>query len=153
MHIVLKLPDLFGNLVWKHPELYGPLNKPAFERQPGWKNKLAYYLQVSDFSQHLYSYALFPVFAIPLAISSSVNPPMHDFFLMSTPMLVAVPGIFFLYSLFDVKCPCWMSSDAPGEKMKPGVFYLFEDIGAVDFRHGKEFRRVLHERWVFSWPA
>lgn len=98
------------------------------------------------FPSRRYSFALFPIFAIPLAISSSVNPPMHDFFLMSTPMLVAVPGLFFLYSLFRPECRIWMSSDPPGEIMKPGVFYLFEDIGAVDFRHGKEFRRTLHRR-------
>lgn len=119
--------------LWRHRDIYGPLGP----EQPRW------YL---DFTMHLYSFALFPIFAIPLAISSSVNPPMHDFFLMSTPMLVAVPGLFFLYSLTAPKCKFWMSSDPPGSIMKPGVFYLFEDIGAVDFRHGKEFRRTLHER-------
>lgn len=97
---------------------------------------------------HLYSFALFPIFAIPLAIASSVDPPLYNFFNMSTPMLVSVPGIFFLVSLFKIKCPFWVSSDAPGTQLKPGVFYLFEDIGAVDFRHGKEFRRQLHARCV-----
>jgi len=69
---------------------------------------------------------------------------------MSTPMLVAVPGLFFLYSLFKPKNRIWMSSDPPGTDMKPGVFYLFEDIGAVDFRFGKQFRRILHERCAFA---
>lgn len=121
--------------MWKHRDLYGPLNDTG----PKWH---------LDWTMHLYSFALFPVFAIPLAIASSVNPPLYNFFNMSTPMLVAVPGLFFLVSLFKVKCPFWMSSDAPGTPMKPGVFYLFEDIGAVDFRHGKEFRRQLHARCV-----
>lgn len=121
--------------VWKHRDLYGPLNDTG----PWWH---------LDWTMHLYSFSLFPIFAIPLAVASSVNPPLYNFFNMSTPMLVSVPGIFFLVSLFKVKCPFWMSSDAPGTVMKPGVFYLFEDIGAVDFRHGKEFRRQLHARWV-----
>lgn len=123
--------------LWKHRDLYGPLNDTG----PWWH---------LDWTMHLYSFALFPVFAIPLAVSSSVDPPLYNFFNMSTPIFVAVPGIFFLVSLFKVKCPFWMSSDAPGTPMKPGVFYLFEDIGAVDFRHGKEFRRQLHARYNAS---
>jgi len=122
--------------LWKHRDLYGPLN-----------DEVRWHM---DFSMHLYSFALFPIFAIPLAVASSVNPPLHDFFLMSTPMLVAVPGLFFAYSLFRPRNRMWMSSDAPGTTMKPGAFYLFEDIGAVDFRLGKDFRRTLHERYEAS---
>jgi len=137
--------------LWKHRDLYGPLGDPK-----RWH---------MDFSMHLYSFALFPILAIPLAISSSVNPPMESFFLMSTAMLIAVPGIYFLITLFAPKANFWISSDPPGTRCKPGVFILFEDIAAVDFRHGKEFRRVLHERynsspvyrdlfwWVTAWWA
>ena len=70
-----------------------------------------------------------------------------NFFIMSTPMLVAGPGIFFLISLLGFKVPFQVSSDPAGTRIKPGVFYLFEDIGAVDFRHGKPFRQMLHDRW------
>jgi len=68
-------------------------------------------------------------------------------------MLLAAPGIFFLVSLFSPRLPCWLSSDPPGTPMKPGVFYLFEDIGAVDFRHGKKFRRAVHERYISDRPS
>jgi hypothetical protein len=108
-----------------------------------------YVLTDLDWTQHLYSFALFPIFAIPLAISSSVNPPLYHFFNYSLPMLFSVPGIFFLVSLFKPRLNFWVSSDPPGTPLKPGVFYLFEDIGAVDFRHGKAFRRQLHARSVF----
>jgi len=50
-------------IVWKHRDLYGPLN-----------DDVTWHL---DFTMHLYSFALFPIFAIPLAISSSLNPPMQ----------------------------------------------------------------------------
>lgn len=119
--------------LWKHRDLYGPLNDTG----PKWH---------LDFTMHLYSFSLFPIFAIPLAVATSVPHPMYKFFNMSTPMLVATPGVFFLISLFKPKAPFWISSDPPGTPLKPGVFYLFEDIGAVDFRHGKPFREVLHAR-------
>lgn len=34
--------------------------------------------------------------------------------------------------------------------MKPGVYYMLEDIGAVDFRHGREWREKVNARWVDS---
>lgn len=122
--------------LWTRRDQYGPLGDPV-----------RWHL---DWTMHLYSFALLPVFATPLAVASSVNPPIYDFFLMSTPMLASVPGIFFLVSLFHPTLAFWMSSDPPGTRMKPGAFYLFEDIGAVDFRHGKQFRRLLHERYHAS---
>ena len=119
---------------------------------------------------HLYSYALL-IFALPLAIASAVKPPMpsvtrpdvlrfemtsepdplrptphSDFFCMSTPMLIGPVGLVFLISLFRPKCPFWCSSDAPGTRMKPAFFYMFEDIGAVDFRHGREWRERVNAR-------
>lgn len=63
-------------------------------------------------------------------------------------MLAAVPGIYFFITLFTFRLPFQMSSDRAGTICKPGAFYLFEDLGAVDFRHGKPFRRMLHARWV-----
>jgi hypothetical protein len=36
--------------------------------------------------------------------------------------------------------------------MKPAFFYFFEDIGAVDFRHGKAFRTAVNERYQASPP-
>jgi hypothetical protein len=70
------------------------------------------------------------------------------FFLMSTVMLVGPVGIVFFISLFRPTLPFRCSSDPPGERMKPAVFYLIEDVAAVDFQHGRDFRRALHERHV-----
>lgn len=40
----------------------------------------------------------------------------------------------------------WTSSDKPGTPVKPGVFYLLEDLGAVDFREGRAWRGAVNER-------
>ncbi|KAF4617127.1 hypothetical protein D9613_005783 [Agrocybe pediades] len=102
-----------------------------------------------DFSMWAYTIALL-IFAIPLAIAPAI--PLFNFFLMSTVMLVGPLGLIFFISLFKPKLPFWCSSDPPGTKMKPAVFYVVEDVASVDFRHGKEFRRTLHERWHASPP-
>jgi hypothetical protein len=65
---------------------------------------------------------------------------------MSTPMLIGPVGLVFLISLFKPKLPFWASSDAPGKQMKPAFFYMLEDIGAVDFRFGREWREKVNAR-------
>lgn len=64
-------------------------------------------------------------------------------------MLVGPIGLVFFISLFRPTLPFRCSSDPPGERMKPAVFYLIEDVAAVDFQHGRDFRRALHDRHVF----
>lgn len=85
-------------------------------------------------------YSLLHIFAYQLNFEFS------NFFLMSTVMLVGPLGLIFFISLFRPKLPFWCSSDPAGTKMKPAVFYVIEDVASVDFKHGKEFRRTLHER-------
>ena len=70
---------------------------------------------------------------------------------MSTAMLVGPLGIVYLFSLLSFRLPgVWCSSDAPGTPMKPAVFYTVEDIAAVDFMHGRDYRTAIHERRVTS---
>lgn len=123
--------------LWRHRDIYGPLNDPN-----RWH---------MDFTMHLYTLALF-TFAIPLAVASAIDPPLLNFFNMSTPMLVGPVGILFLISLFKVRLPCWVSSDPAGTIMKPAVFYMLEDVGAVDFRHGKDWRMSVNRRYDASPP-
>lgn len=71
-------------------------------------------------------------------------------FLMSTPMLVGPVGVMLGLTLLPIKVPWWMSSDPPGTRLKPGMFYIIEDVGAVDFRHGRIFRAAMHKRYTAS---
>lgn len=72
-----------------------------------------------------------------------------NFFLMSTAMLVCPVGIVFLLSLLSFRLPVWCSSDPPGTPTKPAVFYTIEDVAAVDFKHGRDFRAAIHARCAF----
>jgi len=98
----------------------------------------------------IYTFCLF-VFAFPLSIAPAV--PLYNFFLMSTAMLVGPLGIIYLISLLAFQLPgVWCSSDGPGTPMKPAAFYTVEDIVAVDFMHGRDYRIAIHERWHASPP-
>ena len=86
-------------------------------------------------------------FALPLAIAPAV--PLYDFFLMSFPMLIGPAALFFLISLMSWSCiPFRLSSDPARTPSKPIAFYLIEDVGAVDFGNGKEWRRSMRQRYV-----
>jgi len=102
-----------------------------------------------DFVMWTYTFALL-IFAIPLAVAPAIA--FYDFFLMSTTMLILPIGVVFLFSLGGFKLPCRCSSDTKGTPMKPAVFYTMEDIAAVDFKHGREFRTALYKRYTMSPP-
>lgn len=55
-------------------------------------------------------------------------------------------GIIALLSLHSWRLPIWLSSDPPRTPSKPAVFYMLEDVVAVDFGHGKDWRRAVHAR-------
>jgi hypothetical protein len=56
-----------------------------------------------------------------------------------------------LISLLAFRLPgVWCSSDRPGTHMKPAAFYIVEDIAAVDFMHGRDYRTAIHERYATS---
>ena len=84
------------------------------------------------------------VFAFPLAIAPAIA--FYDFFLMSTMMLVGPVVVVFLVSLFAPKLPFLVSSDPKGETMKPAAYYTLEDVGAVDFEGGREWRKNVQAR-------
>lgn len=69
---------------------------------------------------------------------------------MSTALLVVPFGIVLLITLFGFRLKLWASSDPPGSYIKPGIFYCVEDLAAVDFGHGKEFRQAMRARYVCS---
>ncbi|GAA6017738.1 hypothetical protein JCM10207_000480 [Rhodosporidiobolus poonsookiae] len=146
--------------MWKltrHRAKYGPLYypyapDPAFE--PAGKNRLMKVMPRSwwhlDFFMWTYQIGLL-VFAIPLAIAPSI--PLYNFFLFSFAMLVIPIGIIFLLTLKSWhNLPFWMSSDPPRTSTKPAVYYFIEDVGAVDFCHGREWRKRCQARYAASPP-
>lgn len=123
--------------LWKHWDEYGPLGDDK-----------KWHL---DSFMWIYSTAL-TIMAIPLAVASALDPPLEDFFLMTTPMLVGPLGLWFFFSLYPWRLPFRISSDPAGTRIKPAIFYIIEDVGAVDARHGRPYRKALHERYAASPP-
>ncbi|KIK70102.1 hypothetical protein GYMLUDRAFT_236531 [Collybiopsis luxurians FD-317 M1] len=123
----------------RHRKHYGPLGSDVW-----WH---------LDFVMWAYTFALL-VFAFPLAIAPAIA--FYNFFLMSTMMLVGPMGVVFIFSLFahyyEWPLPVRCSSEPVGSLMKPAVFYCIEDVGAVDFKHGRKFRQRVHKRYDASPP-
>ncbi|GJN94407.1 hypothetical protein Rhopal_007487-T1 [Rhodotorula paludigena] len=146
--------------VWKltrHRAKYGPLYypyvaDPAFE--PAGKKWLPKQMPRSwwhmDFTMHTYHMGLFAM-AVPLAIAPSI--PLYNFFLFSLAMLAIPPMLIFALTLkVWHSLPFWMSSDPPRTPTKPAIYYFIEDIGAVDFTHGREWRKRCQARYAASPP-
>ncbi|KAJ3985818.1 hypothetical protein F5890DRAFT_1564667 [Lentinula detonsa] len=123
----------------RHRTTYGPLGTDVW-----WH---------LDFVMWTYTFALL-VFAFPLAIAPAIA--FYNFFLMSTMMLVGPVGVVFIFSLiayhYKWRLPVRCSSEPVGSLMKPAVFYCIEDVGAVDFMHGRKFRQRVHTRYDASPP-
>jgi len=105
-----------------------------------------------DFTMWLITYATL-VFSIPLIVGPVV--PVYNMFLMSTPMLVLPVGFVFAISLLpskwlDGKMPFWLSSDKPRTIVRPAVYYVLEDIVAVDFGYKRPWREALRNRYDAS---
>ncbi|GAA5929840.1 uncharacterized protein JCM15063_004639 [Sporobolomyces koalae] len=138
---------------------YGPLYYPEHEHLdpvhlPAGQGKVLRKMPRNwwhlDFTMWTYQIGLF-FFAIPLAVAPAV--PLYNFFLFSTAMLIAPMGIVFILTLKSYKnLPFWMSSDPPRTATKPAVYYIVEDVGAVDFRHGRAWRKRMQARWAASPP-
>ncbi|GAA5998030.1 hypothetical protein JCM5350_005351 [Sporobolomyces pararoseus] len=141
----------------RHRKLYGPLYIPDSDHLdpvhlPAGQGKLMRKLPRSwwhlDFTMWTYQIGLF-FFAIPLAVAPAV--PLYNFFLFSTAMLILPIGIVFLLTLKSwTRLPFWMSSDPPRTRTKPAVYYVLEDVGAVDFKHGRDWRKRTQARWAAS---
>jgi len=123
----------------RHRRTYGPLGSDVW-----WH---------LDFVMWTYTFALL-VFAFPLAIAPAIA--FYNFFLMSTMMLVGPVGVVFIFSLlashYRWRLPVRCSSEPRGSCMKPAVFYCIEDVAAVDFKHGRKFRKRMHDRYNASPP-
>ncbi|GAA5820984.1 hypothetical protein JCM11251_001908 [Rhodosporidiobolus azoricus] len=147
--------------MWKltrHRAKYGPLYYPYAPvdpaLQPAEKKWLPKDMPRSwwhlDFFMWTYQAGLF-LFAVPLAIAPAI--PLYNFFLFSFAMLVIPIAIIFALTLKSwTNLPFWMSSDPPRTKTKPAVYYFIEDVGAVDFRHGREWRKRCQARYAASPP-
>lgn len=61
-------------------------------------------------------------------------------------------GIFFvtMWSMSGRPAPFRISSTAKGEKLYPGVFYIVEDVVAVNANAGRPYREALHARYIAS---
>jgi hypothetical protein len=123
----------------KHRTTYGPLGTDVW-----WH---------LDFVMWTYTFALL-VFAFPLAIAPAIA--FYNFFLMATMMLVGPVAVVFAFSLiayhYEWRLPVRCSSEPVGSLMKPAVLYCIEDVGAVDFMHGRTFRQRVHARYDASPP-
>jgi len=148
--------------MWKltrHRKKYGPLYFPDLWHEdpsilPAGQGRVMRKMPRNwwhlDFSMWTYQIGLF-FFAIPLAIAPAI--PLYNFFLFSTAMLIAPIGIVFFLTLRSWhNLPFWMSSDPPRTRSKPACYYFIEDVGAVDFEHGREWRKRVQARWAASPP-
>ncbi|TNY20404.1 hypothetical protein DMC30DRAFT_447119 [Rhodotorula diobovata] len=141
----------------RHRAKYGPLYyphapDPAFE--PAGKRWLPKEMPRSfwhlDFTMWCYQAGLFAM-AVPLAIAPAV--PLFNFYLFSLAMLVIPPMIIFTLTLkVWHTLPFWCSSDPPRTPTKPACYYALEDVGAVDFKHGREWRKRCQARYAASPP-
>jgi hypothetical protein len=120
--------------VWKKRDLYGPLNASPKK----WH---------MDFTMWLYTLCL-GLYAIPLTLCTIILPPPVYFFLLGPSFLLLPAVLVAILSLLQVKSPLWISSDPPGTKMRPTAVVVLEDIGAVDMRWGKDWRRAVRDRSV-----
>ncbi|GAA5847336.1 hypothetical protein JCM9279_000242 [Rhodotorula babjevae] len=140
----------------RHRAKYGPLHypfapDPAFERAgkrwlPKEMPRSWWYL---DATMWMYQAGLFSM-AAPLAIAPAI--PLFNFYLFSLAMLVIPVMILFALSLKVWRLNLWLSSDPPRTPSKPAAFYALEDCGAVDFKHGREWRKRCQARYAASPP-
>jgi len=123
----------------RYRSLYGPLNDDVW-----WH---------TDFFMWSYTFCLF-CFAFPLAIAPALNPVALEFFLMSLAFLIPPFGFILLATLIPISSvPFWLSSHPPHTKgIKPGIFYVTEDIASVDFSMGRSYRSQLYARYAASPP-
>lgn len=56
------------------------------------------------------------------------------------------------FTTFGIRAPFRISSIAPGETVKPGVYVIAEDVVAVDAKQGRAFREAFRARYEAS-PA
>jgi len=123
--------------LYKRKDEVGPLGD-----QPWW-----------HFDSFMWFYTLaMLVAAIPLAVAPATNPPLVTFFLMFPALLIGELGLNMVPTLFNFKTVTWISSDPPGTRIKPAVFYYTEDICAVDAGKGRQFRREWNARYNASPP-
>jgi len=123
--------------LWFRRDIYGPLNDDT-----------RWHLDSFMFA---YTIAMM-VASVPLAVAPALDPPLISFFLMFTAMLVGQMALNMAPTLFKFRTPIWISSDPPGTRIKPAVFYMVEDICAVDAGKGREFRREWNARYDASPP-
>ncbi|KAI5480088.1 hypothetical protein MNV49_001748 [Pseudohyphozyma bogoriensis] len=123
-------------LLVKHHKKFGPLSSTKW-----WH---------LDSFMFAYTICLF-VFAFPLAIAPAI--PLYDFFLMSPALLIMPMGVILLLSLHSwQRLPFPISSTPPRSPTRPGIYYIAEDLAAVDFGFGRTYRRQLDARYRASPP-
>lgn len=71
-------------------------------------------------------------------------------FLMTPSILVGNVTLQFFFSLLHLPMPIWISSLPPSHNMRPGAYYIMEDVVAVDGGGRSAFRRALNVRYEAS---
>ena len=93
---------------------------------------------------------------VTAVIAASIAKKPSDVRIASLPLsvlLLQVAGQMVLLiplRAFGWRVPCRISSYTKGEKARPAVYTIIEDIVAVDGKQGTDFRRIFDERWHAS---
>lgn len=69
---------------------------------------------------------------------------------MAPSILVGNVSVQLFLSLFGLRLPIWISSTPPGQKIRPGGYYIMEDVVAVDGGGRSAFRKALIVRYENS---
>ena len=124
------------------------IKKEDFFRPLGTKNRWSF-----DYVHWLSSFAIAAVTAF-LIIGST--PHIVWLRILSLPgpalLLVIGGGIFWVtvYSVLKRPAPFRISSTGKGESVRPGVFYIIEDVIAVNANAGRPYREALNARYEAS---
>jgi hypothetical protein len=71
-------------------------------------------------------------------------------YLMVPSILIGSVALQFFFSLLQLPIPIWLSSLPPGHKMRPGAYYIMEDVVAVEGGGRSAFRKALKARYEAS---
>ncbi|KAF8576148.1 hypothetical protein K439DRAFT_1623058 [Ramaria rubella] len=87
------------------------------------------------------------IVVVMYTLSCSLVQPIPKLFLIAPATLVISLGLQLLLTLTRFRTPFRVNSTLAGARVKPGVFYVMEDVVAVEGGGGKPFR----ERWATSY--
>jgi hypothetical protein len=124
------------------------IKKENFFRPLGTQSRWAF-----DYVHYVSSVAIGAVTAF-LIIGSAPHIVWLRILSLPGPALLLVLGVAILwvqiYHVCGWKAPFRLSSTAKGEPVKPGVFYIIEDVVAVNAGAGRPYREAINARYAAS---